>query len=106
MYAAKRRGGNQAGHHDWPLPPTLDIFTDDETDYRSESYKSAAKKDAEQSMLRFDMPDIRHLLPPKLSAPVWGDKVNSGLSGDQDSACTSARSRVLAKRRPGNFSAT
>jgi diguanylate cyclase (GGDEF)-like protein len=33
MYAAKRHGGNQAGHHDWPLPPTLDIFTDDETDY-------------------------------------------------------------------------
>ena len=36
MYAAKRRGGNQAGHHDWPLPPPLDRFADDETDYRSD----------------------------------------------------------------------
>jgi diguanylate cyclase (GGDEF)-like protein len=33
MYAAKRRGGNQAGHYDWPLPPPLSSFTDD-TDYR------------------------------------------------------------------------
>jgi diguanylate cyclase (GGDEF)-like protein len=32
MYAAKRRGGNQAGHHDWP-PPQSSI-TEDETDYR------------------------------------------------------------------------
>jgi diguanylate cyclase (GGDEF)-like protein len=36
MYAAKRRGGNQTGHYRWPLPPTLDSFTDDETDYRSD----------------------------------------------------------------------
>jgi diguanylate cyclase (GGDEF)-like protein len=34
MYAAKRRGGNQAGHHEWPLPPPLVTFADDETDYR------------------------------------------------------------------------
>ena len=34
MYAAKRRGGNQAGHHEWPLPPPLANFADDETDYR------------------------------------------------------------------------
>jgi diguanylate cyclase (GGDEF)-like protein len=34
MYAAKRRGGNQAGHHEWPLPPPLASFADDETDYR------------------------------------------------------------------------
>lgn len=34
MYAAKRRGGNQAGHHDWPLPPPLSSFTEDETDYQ------------------------------------------------------------------------
>jgi diguanylate cyclase (GGDEF)-like protein len=34
MYAAKRRGGNQAGHHEWPLPPPLTSFADDETDYR------------------------------------------------------------------------
>jgi diguanylate cyclase (GGDEF)-like protein len=34
MYAAKRRGGNQAGHHEWPLPPPLSSFTDDETDHR------------------------------------------------------------------------
>jgi hypothetical protein len=33
MYAAKRRGGNQTGHHDWPLQP-LSSFTEDETDYR------------------------------------------------------------------------
>jgi diguanylate cyclase (GGDEF)-like protein len=32
MYDAKRRGGNQVGHHDWPLAPPL--FTDDDTDYR------------------------------------------------------------------------
>jgi diguanylate cyclase (GGDEF)-like protein len=34
MYAAKRRGGNQAGHHEWPLPPPLASIADDETDYR------------------------------------------------------------------------
>jgi diguanylate cyclase (GGDEF)-like protein len=34
MYAAKRRGGNQAAHHEWPLPPPLASFTEDETDYR------------------------------------------------------------------------
>lgn len=34
MYAAKRRGGNQAGHHDWPLPSAPDRPTD--TDYRSD----------------------------------------------------------------------
>ena len=34
MYAAKRRGGNQASHHDWPLPPRLDSFDADESDYR------------------------------------------------------------------------
>jgi diguanylate cyclase (GGDEF)-like protein len=33
MYAAKRRGGNQVSHHEWPLPPPLS-FADDETDYR------------------------------------------------------------------------
>jgi diguanylate cyclase (GGDEF)-like protein len=36
MYVAKRRGGNQVGHHSWPLPPPLDSFADDETDYRSD----------------------------------------------------------------------
>jgi diguanylate cyclase (GGDEF)-like protein len=36
MYAAKRRGGNQAKHHDWPLPQPLDRLTDGETDYRSD----------------------------------------------------------------------
>jgi diguanylate cyclase (GGDEF)-like protein len=34
MYAAKRRGGNQIGHHVWPLPAPLAGFADDETDYR------------------------------------------------------------------------
>jgi diguanylate cyclase (GGDEF)-like protein len=34
MYAAKRRGGNQASHHEWPLPPPLTSFADGETDYR------------------------------------------------------------------------
>jgi diguanylate cyclase (GGDEF)-like protein len=34
MYAAKRRGGNQAGHHEWPLPPPLSRIADDETGYR------------------------------------------------------------------------
>jgi diguanylate cyclase (GGDEF)-like protein len=41
MYTAKRRGGNQAGHHDWPRPTPLSSFaedapdyTEDETDYR------------------------------------------------------------------------
>jgi diguanylate cyclase (GGDEF)-like protein len=33
MYIAKRRGGNQASHHDWPLP-SLSSFTEDEPDYR------------------------------------------------------------------------
>ncbi|HUB55548.1 MAG TPA: GGDEF domain-containing protein [Mycobacterium sp.] len=32
MYVAKRRGGNQAGHHRWPSPP-LDGFAADERDY-------------------------------------------------------------------------
>jgi diguanylate cyclase (GGDEF)-like protein len=36
MYAAKRRGGNQAGHHEWPLPSPLDSYTDGDTDYRSD----------------------------------------------------------------------
>ena len=34
MYVAKRRGGNQACHHEWPLPPSLDSFAEGETDYR------------------------------------------------------------------------
>jgi diguanylate cyclase (GGDEF)-like protein len=34
MYAAKRRGGNQTGHHEWQLPTPLSSFADDETDYR------------------------------------------------------------------------
>ncbi|WP_293001259.1 GGDEF domain-containing protein [Mycobacterium sp.] len=34
MYAAKRRGGNQVGHHEWPLPQPLTTYSDDETDYR------------------------------------------------------------------------
>jgi diguanylate cyclase (GGDEF)-like protein len=34
MYAAKRRGGNQIGHHVWPLPAPLTGFADDETDER------------------------------------------------------------------------
>jgi diguanylate cyclase (GGDEF)-like protein len=36
MYSAKRRGGNQAGHHEWPLPPPLELFIEDETDSRSD----------------------------------------------------------------------
>lgn len=32
MYTAKRRGGNQVGHYEWPSP--LSTFTEDETDYR------------------------------------------------------------------------
>jgi diguanylate cyclase (GGDEF)-like protein len=36
MYVAKRRGGNQAGHHVWPLAPPLGRLADDETDYRSD----------------------------------------------------------------------
>ena len=37
MYAAKRRGGNQTGHHHhWPLPPRLDSFDADESDYRGD----------------------------------------------------------------------
>jgi len=36
MYVAKRRGGNQASHHEWPLPPPLSSFTDDETDSRTD----------------------------------------------------------------------
>jgi hypothetical protein len=35
MYVAKRRGGNQAGHHRWPSPP-LDSYAADESDYRSD----------------------------------------------------------------------
>ena len=34
MYSAKRRGGNQAGHHEWPLPPPLELFAEDENDSR------------------------------------------------------------------------
>jgi len=37
MYVAKRRGGNQASHDEWPLPllsPLLDSFAEGETDYR------------------------------------------------------------------------
>jgi diguanylate cyclase (GGDEF)-like protein len=36
MYVAKRRGGNQASHHEWPLPPALELFTDDGTDSRTD----------------------------------------------------------------------
>jgi diguanylate cyclase (GGDEF)-like protein len=36
MYVAKRRGGNQASHYEWPLPPPLELFTDDETDSRTD----------------------------------------------------------------------
>jgi hypothetical protein len=36
MYVAKRRGGNQASHHEWPLAPPLDGFADDETDSRTD----------------------------------------------------------------------
>lgn len=36
MYAAKRRGGNQTKHHDWPLPQPLDRLAEDDTDYRSD----------------------------------------------------------------------
>jgi diguanylate cyclase (GGDEF)-like protein len=36
MYVAKRRGGNQTGHHQWPLPPRSDSFDADETDCRSD----------------------------------------------------------------------
>jgi len=36
MYVAKRRGGNQASHHEWPLPPPLELFTDDEPDSRTD----------------------------------------------------------------------
>jgi GGDEF domain-containing protein len=32
MYAAKRQGGNQVKHYDWPLPPPLPSFTEDEND--------------------------------------------------------------------------
>jgi diguanylate cyclase (GGDEF)-like protein len=34
MYVAKRRGGNQTGHHRWPLPPPLESYEADEGDYR------------------------------------------------------------------------
>lgn len=34
MYVAKRRGGNQTGHHRWP--PPLDGFAADESDYPSD----------------------------------------------------------------------
>ena len=40
MYVAKRRGGNQASHHEWPLPLLppllLDSFAEGETDYRTD----------------------------------------------------------------------
>jgi hypothetical protein len=36
MYVAKRRGGNQAAHHQGPVAPHLDGFSDGETDYRSD----------------------------------------------------------------------
>jgi diguanylate cyclase (GGDEF)-like protein len=36
MYAAKRRGGNQTGHHRWPLPTRIDSAEADESDYRSD----------------------------------------------------------------------
>ena len=36
MYVAKRRGGNQASHYEWPLPPALELFADDETDSRTD----------------------------------------------------------------------
>ncbi|BBX47040.1 GGDEF domain-containing protein [Mycobacterium cookii] len=36
MYTAKRRGGNQARHHDWPLPAPRDGLADGETGYRSD----------------------------------------------------------------------
>jgi diguanylate cyclase (GGDEF)-like protein len=36
MYVAKRRGGNQASHHERPLPPPLDGFAEGESDYRSD----------------------------------------------------------------------
>ena len=36
MYVAKRRGGNQASHYEWPLPPPVELFTDDETDSRTD----------------------------------------------------------------------
>ena len=36
MYAAKRRGGNQAKNHDWPLPSPLDRLADGGTDYRTD----------------------------------------------------------------------
>ncbi len=37
-YVAKRRGGNQVGHHRWPTPPRHDNddFENDETGYRSD----------------------------------------------------------------------
>jgi diguanylate cyclase (GGDEF)-like protein len=35
MYAAKRRGGNQAGHHHWPTSPARDSVEADD-DYRSD----------------------------------------------------------------------
>jgi hypothetical protein len=36
MYVAKRRGGNQASHYEWPLPTPLESFVEGETDYRSD----------------------------------------------------------------------
>jgi diguanylate cyclase (GGDEF)-like protein len=36
MYVAKRGGGNQTHHSDWPLPPTASDFSDDDTDYPSD----------------------------------------------------------------------
>jgi diguanylate cyclase (GGDEF)-like protein len=36
MYVAKRRGGNQTGHHRWPLPPRIDGGEAGESDYRGD----------------------------------------------------------------------
>ena len=36
MYVAKRRGGNRVSHYEWPLPPALELCTDDETDSRTD----------------------------------------------------------------------
>jgi hypothetical protein len=36
MYVAKRRGGNQTGHHRSPLPPRIDGVEAGESDYRED----------------------------------------------------------------------
>jgi diguanylate cyclase (GGDEF)-like protein len=36
MYAAKRRGGNQTGHHHWPPPMRIDSTNAGESDYQSD----------------------------------------------------------------------